>query len=105
MTFLTFVPFVPFVPFARDRPDRAHWGPAMLNDHDSSAIVGVTALERAGAFYGGVPARELTDEAGRGGVLISRTGATRLVVYASDYAGTNRANAVVWSVGGELDSI
>jgi catechol 2,3-dioxygenase-like lactoylglutathione lyase family enzyme len=77
----------------------------MLNDHDSSAILAVTDLERARAFYGGVLGLELAEEGGPEGVLIYRTGATRLVVYQSEYAGTNRANAVVWSVGGELDAI
>ena len=39
------------------------------------------------------------------GVLGFRTGATRLVVYKSAEAGTNRANAVVWSCGNEIDAI
>lgn len=77
----------------------------MLKDHASSAIVAVTDLERARAFYGELLGLELAEEGGPEGVLVYRTGDTRLVVYASDYAGTNRANAVVWSVGGELDAI
>src|SRR5215203_6005623 len=48
---------------------------------------------------------ELAEEGAEEGVLVYRTGATRLVVYASDYAGTNRANAAVWGVGGDLDAI
>jgi hypothetical protein len=47
---------------------------------------------------------ELLDDS-MGGVLAFRTGATRLIVYRSDEAGSNRANAVVWDVGGELDAI
>jgi catechol 2,3-dioxygenase-like lactoylglutathione lyase family enzyme len=77
----------------------------MFNDHDSSAILAVTDLDRARAFYGETLGLELAEEGGPEGVLIYRTGATRLVVYVSDYAGTNRANAVVWSVGGALDAI
>jgi len=77
----------------------------MLSDHSSSAIVAVTDLARARAFYGATLGLELADEGAAEGVLIYRTGDTRLVVYESDYAGTNRANAVVWSVGGELDAI
>ena len=76
----------------------------MLKDHDSSAIVAVTDLDRARAFYGDVLGLELTDEGQEEGVLVYRTGATRLVVYQSEYAGTNRANAVVWGVGGDLDT-
>jgi catechol 2,3-dioxygenase-like lactoylglutathione lyase family enzyme len=77
----------------------------MLSDHSSSAIVAVTDLARARAFYGETLGLELADEGAAEGVLIYRTGATRLVVYESEYAGTNRANAVVWSVGGELEAI
>ena len=77
----------------------------MLKDHDSSAIVAVADLDRARAFYGGTLGLEPAEAGAEEGVLVYRTGATRLVVYQSDYAGTNRANAVVWGVGGDLDSI
>lgn len=77
----------------------------MLKDHDSSAIVAVADLDRARDFYGGVLGLEPVDEGTEEGVMVYRTGATRLVVYRSDHAGTNRANAVVWGVGGELDAI
>jgi catechol 2,3-dioxygenase-like lactoylglutathione lyase family enzyme len=77
----------------------------MLRDHDSSAIVAVSNLARARDFYGNVLGLELAEEGEEEGVLVYRTGATRLVVYASEYAGTNRANAVVWGVGGDIDSI
>ena len=77
----------------------------MLKDHDSSAIVAVADLGRARDFYGGTLGLDLLDEGGEEGVLVYRTGATRLVVYCSDLAGSNRANAVVWGVGDALDSI
>lgn len=77
----------------------------MLKDHDSSAIVAVSDLARAGDFYGGVLGLEPAGEEAEEGVLVYRSGATKLVVYRSEYAGTNRANAVVWGVGGDLDAI
>lgn len=77
----------------------------MLKDHDSSAIVAVRDLDRARAFYGDLLGLELLDEVKEAGVLAYRTGGTKLVVYRSDHAGTNRANAVVWGVGDELDAI
>ena len=79
----------------------------MLKHHDSSAIVAVADLARARAraFYGDVLGLELAEEESDDEVLTYRTGATRLVVYRSDHAGTNRANAVVWDVGDELDAI
>ena len=76
----------------------------MLKDHDSSAIVAVADLDRARDFYGSILGLDLAED-GEEGVLTYQTGRTRLVVYQSDYAGTNRANAVVWGVGDELDAI
>jgi catechol 2,3-dioxygenase-like lactoylglutathione lyase family enzyme len=77
----------------------------MLNDHDSSAILAVADLTRARAFYEETLGLERVEDGQEEGVLVYRTGATRLVVYQSEYAGTNRANAIVWGVGGDLDSI
>lgn len=75
----------------------------MLNDKDSSAIVAVSDLARARDFYAGVLGLECiaADES----VMQFRTGANVLVVYVSDFAGTNQANAVVWGVGGDLEAI
>ena len=77
----------------------------MLGNHNSSAILAVTDLARARAFYGDVLGLELSDQGTEEDVLVYRTGATELVVYVSEYAGTNRANAVVWGVGEDLDAI
>ncbi|MBE1527915.1 catechol 2,3-dioxygenase-like lactoylglutathione lyase family enzyme [Sphingopyxis sp. OAS728] len=75
----------------------------MLKDHASSAIVPCSDLARAKAFYGEVLGLPLIADHGVG--LVFGTGATRLNVYLSDYAGSNRANAVVWSVGNEIKKI
>lgn len=77
----------------------------MLKDHDSSAILAVADLDRARAFYGDVLGLELAEKGSEEGVLVYRTGATRLIVYQSEFAGTNRANAAVWGVGRDIDSI
>ena len=77
----------------------------MLSDHDSSAIVAVSDLERERRFYGGVLGLEAVEEGSEEGVIVYRTGGTQLVVYRSDHAGSNRANAVVWGVGDDLDAI
>ena len=75
----------------------------MLKDKDSAAIVGVADLERARRFYEDVLELELTQETDQ--VLEFRTGTTALIVYLSDFAGTNKANAVVWGVGTEIEAI
>jgi len=77
----------------------------MLKDHDSSAILAVADLDRARAFYGETLGLQLAEEGSEEGVLVYETGATRLVVYQSEFAGTNQANAAVWGVGGDLDAI
>lgn len=73
----------------------------MLKDRNSSAIVAVSDIARARRFYedtlGLVRVPGEQNE-----VLGFRTGDTVLTVYKSDYAGTNRANAVTWSMKGDL---
>ncbi len=76
----------------------------MLRDKSSSAIVAVTDIDRAKTFYARVLGLDLVDDS-MGEVLVFRTGATHLVVYCSDAAGSNRANAVVWGVGDEIEAI
>lgn len=74
----------------------------MLRDRNSSAIVAVSDIARARAFY--EDALGLTLEQGGEGedVLGFRTGDTHLTVYRSDFAGTNKANAVSWEMNGDL---
>ena len=76
----------------------------LLKDKPSSAILAVSDLDRARRFY----ADTLGLEPERGteqDVLTYRTGDTKLVVYQSEFAGTNKANAVVGNAGGDFDSI
>ena len=77
----------------------------MLKDKSSSAIVAVTDIDRARSFYRDTLGLPLDDDGEMGDVLVFRTDATHLVVYRSEYAGTNKANAVVWGVGEEIDAI
>lgn len=76
----------------------------MLKDSNSSAIVAVSDIARARRFYSDMLGLDLAGEE-MGEVLVFRTGATQLVAYKSDAAGTNRANAVVWDVEGGIDAI
>ena len=75
----------------------------MLKDIDSAAIVAVKDISRARDFYQNKLGLELTQ--GDDNVLSFKTGKTALVVYVSDFAGTNKANAVVWGVGDQIDGI
>ncbi|WP_316358222.1 VOC family protein [Devosia sp.] len=75
----------------------------MLADKDSSAIVAVRDIAAARAFY--VDTLGLEPDQDDENMLVLKTGSTQLVVYVSDYAGTNKANAVVWGVGEDIDAI
>ncbi len=76
----------------------------MLSDKNSDATIAVSDIGAAKKFYEGVlgltPAGPTGPE-----VLLYKTGSTRLMVYRSEYAGTNRATAATWSVGKEVDAI
>ncbi|HTO27647.1 MAG TPA: VOC family protein [Devosia sp.] len=75
----------------------------MLKDKDSSAIVAVSDIATARGFY--VDTLGIDPVQDDQNMLVLQTGSTQLVVYVSDYAGTNRANAAVWGVGEELEAI
>ena|SRR5690606_29109099 len=74
-----------------------------LGNKMSSAIVAVSDIERARAFYSDTLGLELVDDGM--GVLGYKTGSTYLVVYPSEFAGTNKANAVVWDCGSDIEAI
>ena len=76
----------------------------MLKDHASSAIIAVRDMARARKFYEQTLGLELAEVEGDG-PLVFRTGKTFLVVYPSEFAGTNQANAVAWGVGDEIETI
>lgn len=76
----------------------------MLKDKSSRAIVAVHDIDRARSFYRDVLGLGV-EQGEMDGVVVFRTGETYLVVYASEMAGSNRANAVVWDVGDEIDDI
>ena len=76
----------------------------MLKAHNSSAIVAVSDLNRARDFYGRILGLQQTG-GGDDEPLTFSTGDTSLVAYPSEFAGTSRANAVVWGVGADLERI
>ena len=75
----------------------------MLGDHDAMATVAVRDLQAAARFYEDVLGLEHVETVGDEAIAY-RSGATRLLVYRSAYAGTNQATAVTWSVG-DVDGV
>jgi catechol 2,3-dioxygenase-like lactoylglutathione lyase family enzyme len=76
----------------------------LLGNTSSSAIVAARDLGRARDFYVDTLGLEPVS-AGEQDMLELRTGETRLIVYVSEFAGSNKANAVVWNGGGDFDAI
>ena len=74
-----------------------------LGAKSSSAIVATGDLARARRFYEEMLGLELVEE--NEDVATFKTGNTRLMVYKSEFAGTNKANAVVWDAGADFDAV
>ena len=76
----------------------------MLSDKEAIATVAVKDLKAAARFYEGkLGFKEVSRE---GEELIAyRCGSSVLNVYRSAYAGTNKATAVAWPVGDDIDAI
>jgi catechol 2,3-dioxygenase-like lactoylglutathione lyase family enzyme len=76
----------------------------MLDDKQAHATVAVKDLAVAGKFYEAVLGLKRT-EVQQPGVLSYQTGSSRLLVYPSQFAGTNQATAVTWTIGGDLERV
>jgi catechol 2,3-dioxygenase-like lactoylglutathione lyase family enzyme len=76
----------------------------MLSSKEAMATIAVKDIEAARKFYEGtlglnqVPVEET-------GVLLFRSGHARVLVYESQYAGTNKATAATWVVGDEIAAV
>jgi catechol 2,3-dioxygenase-like lactoylglutathione lyase family enzyme len=75
----------------------------MLGQRDVVANLAVKNLEVARRFYADTLGLKQVHAEGDE-VLVFQSGSSRLNVYRSQYAGTNQATAVTWSVGDELES-
>jgi catechol 2,3-dioxygenase-like lactoylglutathione lyase family enzyme len=75
---------------------------SMLSDKDAVATVAVKNLESAKKFYENTLG--LTKEMENEEVIAFKTGRSRLFVYRSQYAGTNKATAATW-VAEEVDDL
>ena len=75
----------------------------MLGGKDAAATLAVSDLEEARDFYentlGLAPQQELP------GAMLYKSGSSVVLVYPSEYAGTNQATAASWAVGEDFDAI
>jgi len=76
----------------------------MLAAHNAAINLAVKDIAAARRFYEGVLG--FTPQGTTGpGLVAYTTGASKLLVYVSENAGTNKATACTWSVGDELPSL
>lgn len=75
----------------------------MLGGKDVAATLAVNDLQRARSFYEDTLGLEPLQE--EMGSVLYRSGSSTLLVYPSEYAGTNQATAATWATGVDFDTI
>ena len=75
----------------------------MLVNKEAVATIGVKDTKKAKAFYEGVLGLK-HDGPERPGVLTYKSGGSKLFVYESKYAGTNKATAATWAFDEDVEA-
>ena len=75
----------------------------MLKSNDAIANIAVRNLDTARKFYEGTLGLKQVDAEGDE-LIVFKSGKTSLFVYRSEYAGTNKATAVTWIVGDDIEN-
>ena len=76
----------------------------MLGGKEAMATVAVRDLEKAKKFYEGTLGLKLTDQQEQE-ALTYQAGGTKLLVYRSQYAGSNKATATTWVLGNDMEKV
>lgn len=76
----------------------------MLSNNNAAANIAVRDVKVARAFYQDILGLEEVSHMGDD-VVVLKSGGTELVVYRSEFAGTNKATSVTWAVGPAIDGI
>jgi catechol 2,3-dioxygenase-like lactoylglutathione lyase family enzyme len=76
----------------------------MLRDKNAVANIAVKDLEKAKRFYQDVLDLQLVDS-DTPEVLVFKSGDSMIIVYKSDYAGTNKATSMTWTVGDNMEEV
>jgi catechol 2,3-dioxygenase-like lactoylglutathione lyase family enzyme len=79
----------------------------MLGSKPAAATLPVADLQAARDFYENVLGLTQIQEMGEGesGGVLYKSGESVLLVYQSEYAGTNKGTAATWAVGGDFDAV
>ena len=76
----------------------------MLGKQNAVAMIAVKDLSAARSFYEGTLGLEAVRTEGDE-VIVFRSGTTEVNVYRSDFAGTNKATALAWTVGDKIEGL
>lgn len=76
----------------------------MLGDSEAIAMIAVKDINAASKFYEGtLGLSRLSSEADE--VITYRSGSSKLNIYRSQFAATNKATCVLWNVGTNIEAI
>ena len=76
----------------------------MLKDNAAVANLAVRDIAAARKFYEDTLGFEIADQEGED-VCAYESGGSRFLIYQSDYAGTNKATAMTWVVGDNVEKV
>lgn len=76
----------------------------MLSNKNALANIAVKNLEISKKFYENILGLEEIDSVGDE-VVVYRCGNSAIIVYQSQYAGTNKATSATWIVGEDMDAL
>ena len=79
-------------------------GTSMFGTRNAAAMLAVRDMEIARRFYQDTLGLSQVDAHGDE-VIVFRSGDTLINIYRSQYAGTNRATALTWSLGDDFDDV
>jgi catechol 2,3-dioxygenase-like lactoylglutathione lyase family enzyme len=78
----------------------------MLGGKDAAAALAVSDMDAARDFYEDTLGLTKAEGAPEDpGAVVYRSGSSVVLVYQSEYAGTNKATAATWAVGGDFEAI
>ena len=77
---------------------------ATLGVKDAAATIAVRDAKAARRFYESTLGLKLLDDS-MPEALVFQSGSTKVLVYESQFAGSNQATAATWSVGGDIEQM
>ena len=72
---------------------------------DAMATIAVKDTKAARKFYEGTVGLKLVSDEMMPEAVVLKSGSSKVLIYRSQYAGTNKATAATWGVGSDLERI